>query len=158
MARFLPPNVYKRDVKGGSVTLVVARNVVLGNHFSQLGHSRRHVNSSMEMKAALAANAAHRRSMQHEERACAVQRDLLERRRGEADERWRGAEEEVLVGSESGSPFLHYYHGVFLLYFPAALSYILTRSPPAEALHGYSKAIREAEAGLSSSDRMGPRG
>lgn len=49
----------------------------------------------MELKAALAANAAMIRSMQEEERAFSEQRDLLERRRGAAGERRKGAEEQV---------------------------------------------------------------
>lgn len=45
--------------------------------------------------AALAANAAMIRSMQEEERALSTQRDLLEKRRAEAGQRRRGAEEHV---------------------------------------------------------------
>lgn len=63
----------------------------------QLDHPRRQNSRSAELKAALAANAAMIRSMHEEERVFSVERDLLERRRGEAGERRREAEEKVRV-------------------------------------------------------------
>lgn len=64
----------------------------------QSDHPQRHLNAktyAMELKAALAANAAHRRSIEREEEDCSAQRDVLERQRGQAGERRRGAEEQV---------------------------------------------------------------
>ncbi|CAB1119536.1 unnamed protein product [Ectocarpus sp. CCAP 1310/34] len=58
---------------------------------------------SADLKAALAANAAMIRSMQEEERAFSVQSDLLERRRGEAGARRKGAEEHAaLLRAQAG--------------------------------------------------------
>lgn len=61
----------------------------------QLDHPRRQNSRALELKAALAANAAMIRSMQEEERAFSAQRDLLDKRRGEAGERRKGAQEQV---------------------------------------------------------------
>ena len=69
--------------------------VAVGGRSWQLDHPRRQNSRSAELKAALAANAAMIRSMQEEERVFSVERDLLERRRGETGERRRGAEEQV---------------------------------------------------------------
>lgn len=63
-----------------------------------LDHSNLQSQRSADLKAALAANAAMIRSIQEEEKVFSAQRDLLERRRGEAGERRKGAEEHVSFG------------------------------------------------------------
>ncbi|CAM9276158.1 unnamed protein product, partial [Sphacelaria rigidula] len=64
----------------------------------EFDHPRRLLNPktyAMELKAALAANAAHRRSLTREEDSYLEQRDEMERQRGQAGGRRRGAEEQV---------------------------------------------------------------
>ncbi|CBJ33300.1 serine/threonine-specific protein kinase-like protein [Ectocarpus siliculosus] len=69
----------------------------------ELDHPGLQSKRSADLKAALAANAAMIRSMQEEERAFSVQRDLLERRRGEAGARRKGAEEHAaLLRAQAG--------------------------------------------------------
>ncbi|CAM9636669.1 unnamed protein product [Ectocarpus sp. 8 AP-2014] len=63
----------------------------------ELDHPGLQSKRSADLKAALAANAAMIRFMQEEERAFSVQRDLLERRRGEAGARRKGAEEHAAL-------------------------------------------------------------
>lgn len=87
-----------------------------------MDHPRLQSQRSADLKAALAANAAMIRSMQEEERTFSTQRDLLERRRGEAGQRRKGAEEQVRVGMrvEGGAWSSKYCVGIVACVFSCA--------------------------------------
>lgn len=75
----------------------------------QVDHPRRQSFRAVELtptKAELAHSAAVVRSAMEQERVLCEQKELLERRTGEAEERRRGAEEQVRVGQrERRIPF-----------------------------------------------------